>query len=198
MYKEILNPKKNTRTQATASAYRQLPRLRRIWLGYQQHRESDGLGLPLAEPFTTYIYLNNAARTVHSPPNESSMIGGCHEAALYEAQFQAHLPSLVRLKELRKVIRDDHHVVFTHGNLERRNIMVRVNGTGDDEVEVVILDWELAGWRPAFWEGMLLEWSASMIRIWQDLRPLVQVGFEADVEREVQLRLVNGGMSPVP
>lgn len=38
------------------------------------------------------------------------------------------------------------HAVFTHGDIERRNIMV-------DECRVIgIIDWEYAGWYPDYWE----------------------------------------------
>ncbi|KAJ3864462.1 hypothetical protein EV359DRAFT_355, partial [Lentinula novae-zelandiae] len=38
-------------------------------------------------------------------------------------------------------------IVFTHGDITRRNLLV------DDNAKVVgIIDWEQAGWRPAYWE----------------------------------------------
>ncbi|CAJ2512160.1 Uu.00g051750.m01.CDS01 [Anthostomella pinea] len=36
--------------------------------------------------------------------------------------------------------------VFTHGDNHTRNIMIRENGTP------VLIDWEMSGWYPAFWE----------------------------------------------
>ena len=39
-----------------------------------------------------------------------------------------------------------HAPVFTHGDLQRKNIIVKTDGT------VVIIDWESAGWFPGFWE----------------------------------------------
>lgn len=40
----------------------------------------------------------------------------------------------------------DYPIVFTHGDLASRNIMVR------DGHIVALLDWEFAGWYPAYWE----------------------------------------------
>ncbi|KAK8074435.1 kinase-like domain-containing protein [Apiospora hydei] len=37
--------------------------------------------------------------------------------------------------------------VFTHGDLQRKNVIVR-----EDNGEVVIIDWESAGWYPGWWE----------------------------------------------
>lgn len=39
-----------------------------------------------------------------------------------------------------------HPIVFTHGELARRNIMVHHGNV------TAIIDWETAGWRPAHWE----------------------------------------------
>jgi thiamine kinase-like enzyme len=39
-----------------------------------------------------------------------------------------------------------HHIVFTHGDLQLRNIMVK-----DGNVSGII-DWELSGWYPEYWE----------------------------------------------
>lgn len=41
---------------------------------------------------------------------------------------------------------NDHEIVFTHGDLHRRNILV------DNGQITAILDWEFAGWYPEWWE----------------------------------------------
>lgn len=41
---------------------------------------------------------------------------------------------------------DGHEIVFTHGDLRRRNILVE-NGR-----ITAILDWEYAGWYPEWWQ----------------------------------------------
>lgn len=51
------------------------------------------------------------------------------------------------LEEIRATMRDDHGVVFTHGDLAPRNIMV-----SDDASITGIVDWEDAGWYPEHWE----------------------------------------------
>ncbi|KAL3434605.1 phosphotransferase family protein [Aspergillus tetrazonus] len=67
-----------------------------------------------------------------------------------------HLPSALR----------NHPPTFTHGDLHRENILVRkvVNSvTNEEEYEVAALvDWEMAGWYPSYWEyahiSPLLQW----------------------------------------
>lgn len=52
----------------------------------------------------------------------------------------------------------DHPPVFTHGDLQRKNILVRtVPCSGQSEEarykhEITIIDWEFAGWYPSYWE----------------------------------------------
>lgn len=47
--------------------------------------------------------------------------------------------------------------VFTHGDLQSKNILVSRIGTKDDgsgsgEFKITIIDWEIAGWYPDYWE----------------------------------------------
>ncbi|KAF7562149.1 hypothetical protein G7046_g2001 [Stylonectria norvegica] len=44
---------------------------------------------------------------------------------------------------------DNYPIVFTHGDIAARNIMVR------DGRIVALLDWEWAGWCPTYWEYAL-------------------------------------------
>jgi thiamine kinase-like enzyme len=40
----------------------------------------------------------------------------------------------------------DHPPTFTHGDLQRKNIIVGKDG------RITIIDWEFAGWYPSYWE----------------------------------------------
>lgn len=42
----------------------------------------------------------------------------------------------------------DHPPVLTHGDIQKKNIMIRTGSTP----EIVLLDWESAGWYPSYWE----------------------------------------------
>ncbi|RHZ67334.1 uncharacterized protein CDV56_107884 [Aspergillus thermomutatus] len=59
---------------------------------------------------------------------------------------------------LPRVLRDQRPT-FTHGDFQRKNIMLQVKegDAGDDsaELQVVVLDWEKSGWYPAYWEYCL-------------------------------------------
>ncbi|KAJ8069369.1 hypothetical protein OCU04_003023 [Sclerotinia nivalis] len=69
-----------------------------------------------------------------------------------------------------------HKPVFTHGDFQRKNIMVKRtpspastevqdSKTNDDTLEVVIIDWENSGWYPDYWESALALVSCGL---WND------------------------------
>lgn len=49
-----------------------------------------------------------------------------------------------------------HHPVFTHGDFQRKNLILRRHELGDaapmEDREVVLIDWEFSGWYPSYWE----------------------------------------------
>lgn len=60
---------------------------------------------------------------------------------------------LERIREIRAALRDDHGIVFTHGDLNPSNILVSIAGGDPEDARVTgVIDWEMAGWRPAYWE----------------------------------------------
>ncbi|OJD15020.1 hypothetical protein AJ78_04705 [Emergomyces pasteurianus Ep9510] len=81
-----------------------------------------------------------------------------------EAQFNQFLLSGNRtpvttpyVEFVRPMLRDDHHIVMTHGDLHPRNIMVvreqdQSRSTTHDIRVTGIIDWELGGAYPEYWE----------------------------------------------
>lgn len=65
----------------------------------------------------------------------------------YRAEYlRKCLPSIFR----------DHEATFTHGDLQRKNIIIREKSHQSKEgTRIVILDWEKSGWYPAYWEYCL-------------------------------------------
>lgn len=69
--------------------------------------------------------------------------------------------------------------VFTHGDLNPFNILVR----GDRVVGIV--DWEFAGWYPAYWE-YTSAWCGNVVRpSWQDLLPQFLDTFPEELKMEI-------------
>lgn len=50
-------------------------------------------------------------------------------------------------------ILQNHPPVFTHGDLQRSNILVQLHP--DFSTRIIILDWEFAGWYPNYWEYVM-------------------------------------------
>ena len=61
--------------------------------------------------------------------------------------------TLERIHAIRAALRDDHGIVFTHGDLNPSNILVSIAGEDPEAARVTgVIDWEMSGWRPAYWE----------------------------------------------
>ncbi len=95
------------------------------------------------------------------------------------------------LSEFRSRLRGDHPIVFTHGDIAPRNIMV------DGDTVVALLDWEQAGWYPAHWEMVKAMWCPPYPEaagdLWMEVvRDMFEEGYEAEwmVERGLSERIV--------
>ncbi|KIY48652.1 kinase-like protein, partial [Fistulina hepatica ATCC 64428] len=60
------------------------------------------------------------------------------------------------LLSIRHRMCDNHHIVFTHGDLSPRNILVHGSKA------TAIVDWEDAGWYPEHWELIKAEWCPGI------------------------------------
>lgn len=65
---------------------------------------------------------------------------------------------------------DDNRFVLTHGDLVPRNILVREGGH-----VVAIVDWEMAGFYPEYWEYAKAHFFADYDHPWQEERAIDQV-----------------------
>ncbi|KFA81645.1 hypothetical protein S40288_09171, partial [Stachybotrys chartarum IBT 40288] len=107
----------------------------------------DYNGLLGKRPFDNSVFWtgDDATRQLVLGPldTEQQMLDAMAEKCMHtnpgyrKAEYYRHaLPLAVR----------GHAPVFTHGDLQRKNLLLREDGT------VVMLDWEAAGWYPSFWE----------------------------------------------
>lgn len=63
-------------------------------------------------------------------------------ADAYTSKSKGHVDSYIR----GTLNSHNHSIAFTHGDLRRANIIVK------DGRLAAIIDWELAGWYPTYWE----------------------------------------------
>lgn len=48
-----------------------------------------------------------------------------------------------------------HRIIFAHRDLQPKNIMVELNGAcedGSSDFRITLIDWNLSGWYPEFWD----------------------------------------------
>lgn len=117
---------------------------------------------------------------------------------LYQELVNRHPPLGVQMAKIRSDYRDDDPIVFTHSDFSQLNILVRVNGGNPEDVEVTaLLDWEQAGWRPVYWEGMKWRWMEPFKDDWRAFgEETLNVGYERMAELEDELLDLNGGCPP--
>jgi thiamine kinase-like enzyme len=86
-----------------------------------------------AGPFESEKDFNNAIITIYLQQGFSR-----HKADYYRRVFDA--------------LFNEHNPSFTHGDFQRKNILVKTGADGVSEPEIVIIDWEFSGWYPSYWE----------------------------------------------
>ncbi|KAB8200817.1 kinase-like domain-containing protein [Aspergillus parasiticus] len=75
---------------------------------------------------------------------------------ILERLRQTEPPQYIRLLEnMVDSTLHDHRTVFTHGDLQPKNIMVDEVESfedGSSSFKITLIDWELAGWYPEYWD----------------------------------------------
>jgi len=107
---------------------------------------------------------------------------------------QQHEPTACRLREIRHQMPDNHRVYFTHGDISIHNVLVKVHGEGENDIEVTaLLDWEQAGWRPEFWEAAKIVYGMDRNHEWSRLAlEMVVPGYEEELRIEDELLYISG------
>jgi serine/threonine protein kinase len=67
-----------------------------------------------------------------------------------------------RRRFLRNLLQDSHKITFTHGDLHPNNILVK------DGHVVAVLDWEMSGWYPEYWEYCKALFNVQWESDWQN------------------------------
>jgi aminoglycoside phosphotransferase (APT) family kinase protein len=93
-----------------------------------------------------------------------------------------------QIERVRDKLREDHQIVLTHGDINDRNILVNNDGN-----IVAILDWEMAGWMPEYWEYVKCvhgRWeNADCLAYTKIMAP----PYEEEMENDDQFIIINGG-----
>ncbi|KAI0329658.1 kinase-like protein [Cubamyces sp. BRFM 1775] len=106
------------------------------------------------------------------------------ESAFNDRLLQTSVPFKHKddLAELRSRMPATHAIVFTHGDIAPRNIMVQ----GD--TVVAVLDWQQAGWHAEHWEFIKAKWCPPYHRSAEEIwNTMVEQLFDKDYTPEWQL-----------
>jgi aminoglycoside phosphotransferase len=90
--------------------------------------------------------------------------------------------------DIKDRLRDDHRIFFTHGDLGVRNILVN----SQDDV-VALIDWEMSGWMPEYWEYIKTVHGRWEDTEWLSYASVITQLYEAEMEIDDQFSIVNGG-----
>ncbi|KAL4989673.1 kinase-like protein [Aspergillus falconensis] len=112
----------------------------------------DYFGMLNHQPYLDGVFWTEGLDSKISGPFASQ---GDMNLALVEKLGQTESKEYVRL--LRNMIDrtlNGHRNVFTHGDLQPKNIMVEKLGDRDGypQFRITLLDWESAGWYPEYWD----------------------------------------------
>lgn len=132
-------------------------------------------------------------------PFESLRAFNDRRVTMYDQFGNIHPPTATHIVSIREEMPDDLPIVFTHGDIHRDNVVVKVIGDQPEDVRIVaLLDWGQSGWRPEHWEGFKAAWlGRDKANMWKQFgRNTLSPRFEADVDREFTLLLVAGGVPP--
>jgi aminoglycoside phosphotransferase (APT) family kinase protein len=118
---------------------------------------------------------------VLSTPDNNPVISGPFKdqkqmnQGILEKLGQTQSPHYIRLlKEMIDRTLKNHRIVFTHGDLQPKNIIVErilVCDDGDADFKVTLIDWNLSGWYPEFWDFCNSTLYCQMKPDWLELVP---------------------------
>lgn len=102
-------------------------------------------GKPLRDPL---FWTGDESRRLDGPfDSESELNDALVKVSFSSEQIRGKVDYL--RKHLPTVL-NGHPAVFTHADLQRKNIMIRIESNSD--ISITLLDWETAGWYPSYWE----------------------------------------------
>lgn len=112
----------------------------------------DYLGMLNRQPYLDGVFWTEGLNPQISGPFASQKEMNC---AIIERMRQTESDQYLRLVQtMVDTTLHDHRTVFTHGDLQPKNIMVErlASQNGCAEFKITLLDWESSGWYPEFWD----------------------------------------------
>ncbi|KIJ64528.1 hypothetical protein HYDPIDRAFT_111857 [Hydnomerulius pinastri MD-312] len=103
-------------------------------------------------------------------------------------RFKWHDETRMEIEAIERDLREDHRIVFTHGDLGVRNILV------DDRDNIVaLIDWEMSGWMPEYWEYIKTVHGRWEDEDWLSYTRTMAPAYDDEMEVDDRFIIVNGG-----
>ncbi|KIJ56975.1 hypothetical protein M422DRAFT_238560 [Sphaerobolus stellatus SS14] len=144
-------------------------------------------------------------RSLRRPPTSQQLIGPIDKSPFYhdcvlantcepfasEKDFNDLLVSRVekfalmaesarkKLEWIQGNLRDDHRILFTHGDLNPTNILIDRKGN-----VAAIIDWAMSGWMPEYWEYAICAFLTDGLDGWSEYAKTIT--YPDDIQLEVQ------------
>ena len=97
----------------------------------------------------------------------------------------AKCPQPERVATYRRLLPDNHDVVFSHADLSWDNILVEPT-TGN---VTAILDWEMAGFWPDWWEYRKALFTSRHVPWWIDIAKQIVQEYAAETDVDLELEM---------
>ena len=94
-------------------------------------------------------------------------------------------PRPERADKYRRLLPDSHGIVFSHADISWENILVE-RTTGD---VTGIVDWEMAGFWPNWWEYRKALFAARDEKWWRDIVMQVMQEYSTETETDMELEM---------
>jgi len=138
---------------------------------------------PMGSPFGTLSTPHACKHLVRSLSTSKQTIQTT--SSFHEFLFQEAYPRISSgyLKWLRSLIKDDYQVVLSHGDFHTGNIIVvDERGCGDFKIAGII-DWEMGGWYPEYWEMYKAFNTRTAVdhSDWWDYLPKSIMGYDQEI-----------------
>ncbi|KZT27046.1 kinase-like protein [Neolentinus lepideus HHB14362 ss-1] len=92
------------------------------------------------------------------------------------------------VENIRIQLKDDHRILFTHGDIGKRNVLI-----DHDNNLAAIIDWEMAGWMPEYWEYVKTVHGMWEDEEWLILSREMVPPYDSEMKADDQYIIVNGG-----
>jgi hypothetical protein len=155
--------------------------IREILQDLRSLKSPDYLGSVNHLPYEDGVFYDT--ETLHPISGPFSSEDEFYAAIIQRFERTEPAPFIQLIRDLSKRM-PRHETVFTHGDLQPKNILLQKTQEGDGarKYKVILIDWEISGWYPAYWEfcnaTIAGRFKPEWLNMIQELFPTSMFGYE--------------------